>query len=163
MLKNPANKELILANFLDDVRSQYDIILIDCPPTDSMLTTAAYLASDSVLIPVKPEFLSTIGLPLLVRSLEDFQDIHRSHSIKVLGIVFNAASEKLEHERSRATVRKTAKEHGWYVFKNEVSFSDSYPKGSRLGRPIFLTEYARNNKKRELYAVGNEFLARVKS
>src|SRR6266566_4495111 len=63
-LKHSADKAHLLAYFLDEVRSEYDVILIDCAPTESILTTAAYLASDSVLVPVRPEFLSTIGLPL---------------------------------------------------------------------------------------------------
>jgi chromosome partitioning protein len=162
-LKNPHQKEQLLAQFLDEVRSSYDLILIDCPPTDSMLTDAAYLASDSVLVPVKPEFLSTIGLPLVVRSLEDFQRRYKTGGLDVLGIVFNASSDKLEHDHSRARVRKVADEHGWYIFENEVSYSDSYPKGSRISSPIFLTSYARANKIADFFGVADEFMARIES
>jgi chromosome partitioning protein len=159
-LKNPSGKEQLLTHFLDDVRSSYDLILIDCAPTESMLTTAAYMASDSVLIPVKPEFLSTIGLPLVVNSLNDFGERYQQ-SIDVLGIVFNASSEKLEHERSRSFVRKVAKDRRWYVFRNELSHSDSYPKGSRYGTPIFLTDYARRYKIANFNAVAEEFFKRL--
>jgi chromosome partitioning protein len=162
-LKNPHQKEHLLAHFLDEVRSSYDLILIDCPPTESMLTTAAYLASDSVLVPVKPEFLSTIGLPLVVKSLEEFERVYKTGGLQVLGIVFNAASDKLEHDRSRTYVRKVADEYGWYIFENEVSYSDSYPKGSRIGSPIFLTSYARTNKIADFYGVADEFMARIES
>jgi chromosome partitioning protein len=51
-VKNPSGKEHLLAGFLDDIESQYDIIIIDCAPTESVLTTAAYLSSASILIPV---------------------------------------------------------------------------------------------------------------
>lgn len=159
-LKNPSGKEQLLTHFLDEVRSAYDLILIDCAPTESMLTTAAYLTSDSVLIPVKPEFLSTIGLPLVVNSLADFEQLYKK-SVGVLGIVFNAAAEKLEHDRSRSFVSKVAKDHGWYVFRNEVTYSDSYPKGSRVGTPIFRTDYARSWKIDDFYAVAEEFVGRL--
>lgn len=68
-LKNPSQKEHLLSSFLESHEAQYDLIIIDCAPTESVLTTAAYLCSDSILIPVRPEFLSTIGLPLIRQSL----------------------------------------------------------------------------------------------
>lgn len=151
-----------LSSFLDHLRRKYDLILIDCPPTQSMLTDAAYRASSKVLIPVRPEFLSTIGLPLLVKSLEDFQLEHRNREIEIAGILFNAVSpNKPEHQRSRQDVMTLAKKNGWYVFKNEISYSDSYPKGSREGKPIFLTGYARWDKVNEFEALANEFLQRI--
>jgi chromosome partitioning protein len=61
-LKNPSQKEHLLAGFIDDVEKDYDLVIIDCAPTESILTTAAYLCADAILIPVKPEYLSTIGL-----------------------------------------------------------------------------------------------------
>lgn len=161
-LKNPTGKERLLANFLDDVRDSYDLVLLDCPPTESILTTAAYLASDSVLIPVRPEFLSTIGLPLVLRSLQDFVEVYQK-SPDVLGIVFNAAVEGAEETRSRSYVRKVAKSEGWYVFKHALSYSQSYPAGSRKGTPIFQTDYARYWKVADFLAVAEEFVARVES
>lgn len=161
-LRNPTEKEHFLEYFLDGVRPKYDLILIDCPPTESMLTTAAYLASDSTLVPVKPEFLSTIGLPLLVKSLSDFQQRHR-RTVEVMGILFNAASDKVEHDRSRSHVRKVAKKYGWPVFRNEVSYSDSYAKGSRFGTPIFLTNHARAWKITEFYAAADEFVKKLEA
>jgi chromosome partitioning protein len=159
-LKNPTEKAQLLAHFLEDVQDSYDLILIDCAPTESMLTAAAYLAAESVLVPVKPEFLSTIGLPLLVSSLDDFEAAYRK-SVDILGIVFNASTDKLEHDRSRAFVRKFAEDNGFYVFQNEVAYSDSYPKGSRYGTPIFLTDYARREKVLNFNAVAEEFYARL--
>lgn len=160
-LKNPHDKEQLLKDYLDRVKPDYDLIVIDCAPTESMLTSAAYLASDYILVPVRPEFLSTIGLPLLVRSLEEFRMRHKEKEIELLGIVFNAAGEKAEHGRSRDYVTKVAADNGWYVFTNEVTFSDSYAKGSRLGRPIFQTDYARGRKIQDFANVAEEFCARV--
>ena len=162
-LKNSSyGKAEHLANFLNSLRKSYDLILLDCPPTQSMLTDAAYQSSDFVLIPVKPEFLSTIGLPLLVKSLEDFKLQHRASRIQIAGILFNAISpDKPEHQKSRADVVGLARRNRWYVFKNEISYSDSYPKGSREGKPIFLTGYARANKVNEFDALADEFSQRI--
>jgi chromosome partitioning protein len=160
-LKNPEDKKQLLNDFLDEIRNEYDLILIDCPPTESMLTTAAYLASDSVLVPVRPEFLSTIGLPLLVRSLEEFKQKHKQKIIDLMGIVFNASGDKLEHDRSRKFVSDVARKENWYVFKKEVAYSDSYAVGSRAGKPIFLTAYARGWKIDAFIEVAEEFCNRV--
>jgi len=161
-LKNPHDKEHLLESFLHKIAHLYDLILVDCPPTESMLTEAAYMTSDYVLVPVKPEFLSTIGLPLLVRSLGDFHQRHDDKSVQMLGIIFNSASAyKAEHERSKNFVSKIAKENGWYVFQHEISYSDSYPTGARTGKPIFLTDYARWWKVAEFGKVAEEFIQRV--
>ena len=161
-LRNTYARERMLAQFLNKVEGSYDLIIIDCPPTESMLTDAAYYASDYILVPVKTEFLSTVGLPLLVRSLADFKKRFEDHTVKLAGVLFNSVAEsKEEHARSKSFVEKVARDNGWYLFKNEITYSDSYPKGAREGTPIFMTPYARQTKKSELAAVTNEFLGRV--
>lgn len=152
----------ILRDYIEDIRDQYDLILIDCAPTESILSTATYLATDFIFVPVKPEFLSTIGLPLLLQSIREFQNTHKNAAVPELGgIVFNDTGEKVEHDRSRDYVRGIADENKWYVFENEVSHSDSYPAGARVGKPIFLTENARSWKKEEFNRVASEFLERM--
>ena len=161
-LKNPHSKDHLLQDYLDDIRDEYDVILIDCPPTESMLTEAAYLASNFVLVPVRPEFLSTIGLPLLARSLEDFRSRHKKAiSPQIAGIVFNHASGSPEQHRSRQLVKKVAAQNQWHVFKNEIGYSDSYPAGARAGKPIFLTDYARSWKKAEFERFAAEFVSGI--
>ena len=141
-LKNPSQKEHLLANFLEPIDSKYDLIIIDCAPTESVLTTAAYLCSESILIPVKPEFLSTIGLPLIRQSLSDFHRFYRK-KVDVSGICFNHSSNYApEATTSKAEVAQVAAEFSWSVFKEEVPYSRSFPRGAREGSPIFGTAYA---------------------
>lgn len=162
-LKNPHQKEHLVRDYIQDLKDDYDLILIDCAPTESMLTAAAYMSSDYLVVPVRPEYLSTIGLPLLVRSLADYKKAYKNEPHPQLaGIIFNDSdSSKPEHKRSRKTVRKVAKQQGWDIFKGQLSHSDSYPSGARSGRPIFLTGYARDSKKEELKVVAREFMERV--
>jgi chromosome partitioning protein len=143
-LRNPAQKESLLQKSLVQVASGYDIIIIDCPPTESVLTYAAYLASDHVLVPVKPEYLSAIGLPLLRQSLGDFNRENPGHDLSVAGVVFNGVSDYSPEElRAKSEVRELAKDFNWKVFRAEVPYSRSFPKGAREGQPIFWTSYAR--------------------
>lgn len=79
-LKNPTGKERKLAKALASVVENYDLIIIDCAPTESILTDAAYHASRYALVPVKPEFLATIGLPLLANSVLEFKAENSDHA-----------------------------------------------------------------------------------
>ena len=161
-LKNPAGKELHLSRLISEVEDDYDVILIDCAPTESVLTTAAYLSSDWILVPVKPEHLCTIGLPLLVNSMDDFRTQYGPSDLKLAGVVFNAASSYLPEEGlAKREVKQIAQEEGWNVFTNEVEYSRSYPKGVREGEPIFSTSYSRRAKVRNFYHVARELAERV--
>ncbi len=161
-LKNPGEKARHLSNLLKEVEHEYDLILIDCAPTESVLTTAAYLSSDWLLVPVKPEYLSTIGLPLLVNSMQDFKAANKGKKLELAGVVFNAASDYLPEEAlAKNTVRRIAKENGWYVFTREVEYSRSYPKGAREGQPIFRTSYSRWTKVHNFEFFAEELAERV--
>jgi chromosome partitioning protein len=143
-LKNPSQKEHLLANFIETLEENYDLILVDCAPTESVLTIAAYLATDHVLIPVKPEFLSTIGLPLIQQSVLEFAK-HFRKKVKVTGVCFNmCAGYYPEEATSKNEVRAVSNEYGWHVFDEEVPYSKSFPRGAREGSPIFHTSYARS-------------------
>jgi chromosome partitioning protein len=116
------------------------------------------MCADFILVPVRPEYLSTIGLPLLARSLKDFKARYDKHNIEIAGIVFNATSEYAPEEAiSTAEVRKVAQQEGWYVFQEAVRYSRSYPKSAREGRPIRGTTYSRTTRVQEFDAFATEF------
>jgi len=161
-LKQPAQKEQLLDKFLAKVKADYDLILIDCAPTESLLTAAAYAASDYVLVPVKPEFLSTIGLPLLARSMAEFSQQNEGKSLEMLGVVFNHATQYAPEEQiSKREVKAEAQRSGWYMFASEIGYSRSYPKGAREGQPIFRTSYAQRKQKAKFGAFAKEFSSRL--
>jgi len=161
-LKQPAQKEHLLEKFLSKVSNDYDLVIIDCAPTESVLTTAAYLASQYVLVPVKPEYLSTIGLPLLARSLEEFHQQYDDHKVETLGIVFNHATQyEPEEALSKKEVRTEAKRFGWHLFDAEISYSRSYPKGAREGKPIFNTSWAHKKQKAKFGDFAAQFAERL--
>ncbi len=162
-LKTPyQEKERELSRALAGLEDTYDLILIDCAPTESILTTAAYLSCDFLLVPVKPEYLSAIGLPLLVRSMREFQDAYGNRNLQLAGVVFNATMEYSPEEMlAKDEVRQIADRNGWHVFDNEVSYSRSYSKGARLGESIYGTPHARRQQKRRFAAFAQEFAQRI--
>ena len=161
-LKNPAQKEKQLSRLLTKIEDEYDLILIDCAPTESVLTTAAYMASEYLLVPVKPEYLSAIGLPLLMSSVTDFNNESDEHQLSLAGVVFNAASNYFPEEaHSKNMVRQIARQNAWYVFEAEVPYSKSFPKGAREGQPIINTSYARTAQKKRFMNFAEEFAKRI--
>lgn len=164
-LKNPTGKERRLAKALAKVHDEYDLIIIDCAPTESILTEAAYFASRYVLVPVKPEFMATIGLPLLARSIEEFKLENDDHHLDICGILFNHSSSYSsgpEGEKSISDVTEEAQKRGWHVFNSHLKYSASYPKSAREGTPLANTSYARSEVSDNLSDVMEEFFSVIK-
>ena len=145
-LKNPTGKERRLARAIGQVSDQYDLVVIDCAPTESILTDAAYFASRFLVVPVKPEFMATIGLPLLARSIREFGLENEDHELEIAGLVLNDQSEyanNTEKTRAISEVRDVAGEHGWRIFDYQIPYSRSYAKAARNGLPLSQTTAAR--------------------
>ena len=105
-LRNPSHKEYRLDNFLRRFAQDYDYVFIDCPPTPSVLTLSAFAASDYVLIPVKPDFFSTFGLPQFFGTLDDFKkDLHDRHDVQPLGVVLTNVPRQMDTNARRAIER----------------------------------------------------------
>ncbi len=64
------NREALLKAALNQVRHRYDFIIIDCPPSLSLLTLNALTASNSVIIPLQPEYLALEGVSQLVNTIK---------------------------------------------------------------------------------------------
>ncbi|MBE9056738.1 ParA family protein [Sphaerospermopsis sp. LEGE 08334] len=154
----------ILPQSLSAINHHYDLIIIDCAPTESLLTTAAYNSSRYVIVPVKPEFLAAIGLPLLVKSLKKYKEINRNQKLEIAGIIFNDHNKDMSPEEitSCRSVRNIAENYGWKVFESTVHRSRSFAAGSRERQPIFNTPRARTDVKYNFDKVAEEFLKAVK-
>lgn len=64
------NREFMLKNALDEIRDLYDYIIIDCPPSLSLLTVNAFAASSSILIPIQCEYYALEGLSQLTQTIK---------------------------------------------------------------------------------------------
>lgn len=80
------NRERRLRRALTDHRDQFDIIMIDCPPSLGLLTVNALTAADAVLIPVQCEYLPLEGLSLLMRTVELVRR-HLNAELRLAGLV----------------------------------------------------------------------------
>jgi len=73
LLTTTVGRETKLLNALKPVRDQFDVILIDCPPSLNMLTVNALVAADSVLIPMQCEYYALEGLSALLSTIEQIR------------------------------------------------------------------------------------------
>jgi chromosome partitioning protein len=72
-LLHAANREQRLKTILEGIKASYDYILIDCPPSLSILTVNALVAADSVLIPIQCEYFALEGLKGLLSTVEQIR------------------------------------------------------------------------------------------
>lgn len=81
------NKEYIIKNEVEKVKENYDFIIIDCPPSLSMLTINAMTTADSVLVPIQCEYYALEGLSQLVHTIELVKERLNSN-LEIEGVVF---------------------------------------------------------------------------
>ena len=88
------DKEYILRNAIDQVKDQYDFVIIDCPPSLSMLTINAMTTADSVIVPIQCEYYALEGLSQLIHTVELVKDRLNS-KLEIEGVVFLANPDML--------------------------------------------------------------------
>ena len=81
------NKEFKLRNELDYVKDTYDYIIIDCPPSLSLLTVNAMAASDTVIVPIQCEYYALEGLSQLIHTVNLVKD-RLNPDLDLEGVVF---------------------------------------------------------------------------
>ncbi len=80
-------KEFVLKNQIDKVRDEYDFIIIDCPPSLSMLTVNAMTTADTILVPIQCEYYALEGLSQLIHTIQLVKD-RLNPDLEIEGVVF---------------------------------------------------------------------------
>ena len=161
LINSVQKDQKILARFISSEMADVDLILIDCAPTESILTRTAYHASRYILIPVRTEFFSTIGFPLMNESLSTFRNENRGHSIDVCGVIINMNMSKRStpgphHNDAYSDIVKEAKEYQWPIFDNRMYDSRGYPKMAKEVYPTY-----KGNAPEEFKCVAEEFFQKI--
>ena len=81
------NKEFIVKDAIQKIRDNYDYIIIDCPPSLSLLTINAMTTADSVLVPIQCEYYALEGLSQLIHTVELVKERLNS-TLEIEGVVF---------------------------------------------------------------------------
>ena len=81
------DKEYIVRNVIKDIKDNYDYIIIDCPPSLSMLTINAMTTATSVLVPIQCEYYALEGLSQLIHTVDLVRD-RLNPELEIEGVVF---------------------------------------------------------------------------
>lgn len=92
------SREFVLKTYVDQIRENYDYILIDCSPSLGILPINALVAADSIIVPSQPRILSTKGLELLLRSYSKVQR-NINQKLRFDGILFTMVDARTTNDR----------------------------------------------------------------
>lgn len=132
-LVNIPEREYFLRKFLNHLRHEYDYILIDLPPSLSLLTVNGLVASDEVLIPVQAEYYSLEGLGQLIETINLVKNNLR-HPITVAGALLTMY-DKREH-LSREVGKNLRRHFPHRVFETEIPRSVALAEAPSFSKPI---------------------------
>ena len=129
------NREGKLREALTKVRTRFNYIFIDCPPSLGYLTINALSAADSILIPVQAEFFCMEGIPDLLQTLNEVRTYFNS-SLKIEGILLTMYDERTNLSRQvEEEVRKSLK---GIVYNVIIPRNVKLAEAPSFGKPIVL-------------------------
>jgi len=144
---NDVGKEFILSEALEDIRSEYDYILIDCPPSLGALTISALTASDFAIIALQPEFLAIQGMADFIKILRTVKT-RMNKNLELLGIVVTQFdNRKVLHREIMEHTRATYND---MVFDSKIRGNIALAEAQSMGQDIF--EYDEYSNGAEDYA-----------
>jgi virC1 protein len=127
------NREHRLKQKLDNIKDEYDFIIIDCPPSLGLVTLNAFTASDSVLIPIQCEYYALEGLGQLLNTIELVKQ-HMNKSLQIEGALLTMYDVRTN--LSNQVVREVKKYFGDKVYKNVIPRNVKLSEAPSYGLPI---------------------------
>ena len=168
-----------LLDGLKTIEDDYDLILIDCPPNFNIVTKTAIIASDYLLVPARPDYLSTLGIDYLIRSVDnlvkdynDYANVNGGQQVDpispaILGVVFSMIQEysakPMAAQRTYMSQLKQRSEltvYEAYIKRNDSLFANA----PENGVPVVLNAYSNGSHQsvvEGLEAVTQEFRAQI--
>ncbi len=135
-LINAISRESVLKICVNEVRKDYDYILIDCMPSLGMLTINALAAADSVVIPTQPHYLSAKGLELLLRSVSKVKR-QINPGLRIDGILMTMVMPRTNISKEIITTVKNAYGQRIHVFDTQIPYSVRAVEATAEGKSIF--------------------------
>ena len=129
-------REYILRGVLDEVRTDYDVILLDCSPSLGVLTLNALTAAQGLVIPMPCEMLSHRGVGQLLDTVADVQQI-LNHDLRVLGILPTLYDGRSNH--AQEVLADVGERYDLPVLEPPIPKTVRFAEAPAVGRSILAT------------------------
>ena len=135
-LVNAMSREFTLRTYVNEVKKNYDTVLIDCMPSLGMITINALAASDEVLIPVEASYLPIKGLQQLLKTIGKVRK-QINPKLQVGGILFTMVDAHTNDARNNMELLRNVYGSQIHIFDNYIPFSVRMKEAVREGQSIF--------------------------
>lgn len=135
-LINAISRERVLKTCINEVKKNYDYVLIDCMPSLGMLTINALAAANSVIIPTQPHYLSAKGLELLLRSVSKVKRQINPH-LRIDGILMTMVMPRTNISKEVTALVKSVYGQNIKVFDAQIPHSIRAVEATAEGKSIF--------------------------
>lgn len=135
-LINVISRESVLKTCINEVKKNYDVVLVDCMPSLGMLTINALAAADSVVIPTQPHYLSAKGLELLLRSVSKVKRQINPH-LRIDGILMTMVMPRTNISKEITATVKNAYGQRIKIFDAQIPHSIRAVEATAEGKSIF--------------------------
>jgi chromosome partitioning protein len=132
-LLSRTGREHVLARALLPVLDDYDVVLIDCPPSLGVLTINGLTAAEAVIVPMQCEALSNRGVGQLLETIEDVRQF-ANEKLRVLGVVATMFDSRTT--LSRQIFCEVGERHGLPVFEPPIPKSVRFAEAPGFGRSV---------------------------
>ncbi|WP_027360035.1 ParA family protein [Desulforegula conservatrix] len=134
MMSDPT-REIKLKEYIAQISNDYDYIIIDCPPSLSLLTLNAMTAAESILIPLQSEFYALEGLGQLLQTIKLIKK-SLNPELKIAGILMTMFDQRTN--LSNQVAAEAEQYFSGLVFKTRIPRNVRLSEAPSFGKPIFV-------------------------
>jgi len=135
-LVNTMSREIVLRNYLSEVKKNYDYILVDCMPSLGMITVNALVAADSVIIPVQAHYLPAKGMSQLLQTIGRVKR-NINPDLKIEGALLTMVDARTNFAKDISFVLRRDYGDKLRVFKTEIPLAIKAAETSAEGKSIY--------------------------
>ena len=132
---NYPNRESVLKKILEEVKDNYDFIVIDCSPSLGLITVNALVAADSVVVPVQTEFFALEGLGKLLNTVKIVQN-RLNTDLQIEGILMTMYDGRLR--LCNQVVSEVRRHFEDMVFDSIIHRNTKLAEAPSAGKPVIL-------------------------